>query len=505
MAIEIVQVNSHVKIGRFPSFQSVTAAGGYPPLQSSTVAGGLPPPQPSPASGGGQGGGGFARSRYNDFANLGKLWLAAFLLFLSGTALATPQIQHWKTDNGVRVYFVENHDLPLLDVSVDFAAGGSRDTPQKAGMAALTRRMLALGAGGLNEDAISKRMADVGAALGGSFDPDRAGVSLRTLSSAREREQALDVLARVIQQPEFPDSVIQREKNRIVAGIKEAETQPDYIAGKAFQSMLYGKHPYALQSGGEVATVSALARKDLLDFYRAHYRSDNAQVAIIGDVTVAQAKAIVAQLTGKLPRGGGAATLPPVQPLAKAETRRIEHPASQSHILMGMPGIKRADPDYFPLFVGNYILGGGGFDSRLLEEVRQKRGLAYSTYSYFSPMKQEGPFQIGLQTKRDQAEQALAVVRETLRKYVAEGPTDAELKQAKDNLTGGFPLRIDSNKKILDYLVTIGFYGLPLTYLDEFIGKVEKVTAADIRDAFSRRVKPDVMATVLVAADGPAK
>ncbi len=432
--------------------------------------------------------------------------LATFLLAFAGSALAAPQIQHWSTDNGVRVYFVENHDLPLLDVSVDFAAGGSRDNPQKAGLAALARRMLALGAGGLNEDEISKRLADVGAVLGGSLDSDRAGVSLRTLSSAREREQALDVLARVIQQPEFPESTVQREKNRIVAGIKEAETQPDYIAAKAFQAMLYGKHPYAMPSGGGVATVSALTRQDLLDYYRAHYRSGNAQVAIIGDVTLEQAKAIVAQLTGKLPRGDGAAApLPPVAPLARAETRRIAHPATQSHILMGMPGIKRDDPDYFPLFVGNYILGGGGFDSRLLEEVRQKRGLAYSAYSHFSPMKQEGPFQIGLQTKRDQAELALEVVRETLRQFVAEGPTDAELRQAKDNLTGGFPLRIDSNRKILDYLVAIGFYGLPLTYLDEFTGRVENVTAAGIRDAFARRVKPDVMATVLVAADAPAK
>lgn len=435
-----------------------------------------------------------------------KSLFAIFLMALGAAAQAAPQIQHWRTDNGVRVYFVENHDLPLLDISVDFDAGSRRDTPEKSGLAAMTRRLLSLGAGGLDENRISQRMADVGAVLGGSFDPDRAGVSLRTLSSEREREQALDVLARMVQQPEFPEQVLQREKNRSIAGIKEAETQPDYLAAKAFRTLLYGSHPYAMQQGGEVATVGALTRQDVQGFWRTHYRADSAQVAIIGDVTAAQAKAIALRLTANLPRGTGQVhALPPVVRDLPAQIRRIAHPATQSHILVGVPGIKRADPDYFPLLVGNYILGGGGFDSRLLEEVRQKRGLAYSAYSHFSPMKQEGAFQIGLQTKREQAEQALEVVRETLAKFVAEGPSEKELKQARDNLTGGFPLRIDSNRKILDYLVSIGFYDLPLTYLDEFIAQVEKVTAADIRAAFSRHVKPDALVTVIVAGDGPGQ
>lgn len=435
-----------------------------------------------------------------------KSLFAIFLMALGAAAQAAPQIQHWRMDNGVRVFFVENHDLPLLDISVDFDAGSRRDTPEKSGLAAMTRRLLSLGAGGLDENRISQRMADVGAVLGGSFDPDRAGVSLRTLSSEREREQALDVLARVVQQPEFPEQVLQREKNRSIAGIKEAETQPDYLAAKAFRTLLYGNHPYAMQQGGEVATVGALTRQDVQDFWRTHYRADNAQVAIIGDVTAAQAKAIALRLTGSLPRGAGEVRpLPPVMRDVPAQTRRIAHPATQSHILMGIPGIKRDDPDYFPLLVGNYILGGGGFDSRLLEEVRQKRGLAYSAYSHFSPMKQEGAFQIGLQTKREQAEQALEVVRETLTKFVADGPSEAELKQAKDNLTGGFPLRIDSNRKILDYLVAIGFYSLPLTYLDEFIAQIDKVTAAEIRAAFARHVKLGAMATVIVAGDAPAQ
>ena len=183
------------------------------------------------------------------------------------------------------------------------------------------------------------------------------------------------------------------------------------------------------------------------------------------------------------------------------KVERIPHPASQSHILLGYPGIKRGDPDYFPLYVGNYILGGGGFVSRLTEEVREKRGLVYSVYSYFMPLAELGPFQIGLQTKREQADEALAVVRQTLAKFIQSGPTTKEMKAAKDNIIGGFPLRVDSNGKILSYLSVIGFYGLPLTYLDDFNQQIAKVTPAQVKEAFARRVRPDHMVTVIVGGD----
>jgi zinc protease len=182
--------------------------------------------------------------------------------------------------------------------------------------------------------------------------------------------------------------------------------------------------------------------------------------------------------------------------------KRIAHPASQSHILLGYPGIKRGDPDLFPLYVGNYVLGGGGFVSRLTEEVREKRGLVYSVYSYFMPMAEPGPFQLGLQTKKDQAEDALKLVKETLDNFIKNGITEAELKAAKANIIGGFPMRIDSNSKILDYLAVIGFYKLPLNYLDEYNSNVEKVTVAQIKDAFSRRLKTENFVTIIVGDPG---
>ncbi|MBU1691161.1 MAG: insulinase family protein [Gammaproteobacteria bacterium] len=429
-----------------------------------------------------------------------ELVFAGLLLVATAAEAALP-IQHWQMDNGVRVIFVENHDLPLLDVSVEFPAGNSRDDKSRPGLASMTHHLLTLGAGGMTEEEISRRMADIGASLGGSFDQDRAGLRLRTLSSERERDQALGIMARALLSPDFPEAVLEREKTRSIAELKEAKTQPEFIVGREFNSMIYGTHPYALSSMVEPESIAALRREELVGFYRAHYRADHAVIALIGDVTTAQAKEIATRLTSSLPRAEGEPQPLPAAPLLKGEARKIAHPATQSHILIGQPGMTRNDPDYFPLYVGNYVLGGGGFASRLIEEVRQKRGLVYSVYSYFLPLQQSGPFQIGLQTKREQADEALAVVQKTLRDFIAKGPTEDELKRAKQNLVGGFPLRIDSNKKILDYLAVIGYYRLPLSYLDDFSGKVEKVTVAQIRDAFTRRVQPDNMVTVVVGAD----
>ena len=431
---------------------------------------------------------------------------ASALAFLG--ALATPlacvaalPIEHWDTAAGAHVYFIASRDLPMVDVSVDFAAGSGRDTRDTSGLASLTQRLMRLGADGMNEDDISRQVADVGANLSGSFDLDRAGYALRTLSSELEQRQALAVLGRLLQAPSFPGAVLEREKARVIAGLKEADTKPDSIAARAFMELVYRDHPYALRSAGEPTTVARLTRDDLVAFYRTHYTADRAVVAIVGDVTRERAEQIAEELTRALPPAkvapGG---LPPVTPLTAAVEREIEYSSAQAHILVGQTGLDRNDPDYFPLWVGNYILGGGGFSSRLSEEVRQKRGLSYSVYSYFMPYQQPGPFQIGLQTRGDQARDALVVVREVLGKFVASGATERELEGAKQNIIGGFALRVDSNRKLHDYVRVIGFYHLPLDYLDTFTAKVQAVTLDQVRAAFRRRVQPDLMVTVMVGA-----
>ena len=429
-----------------------------------------------------------------------KPFLFALLLSVPLSAQAALAIQHWQTPQGALVLFVESHELPMLDIAVDFPAGSARDPAAKAGLAQLTHGLLDQGAGGLSDSAIAHRLADVGAVLSGNFDRDRAGVTLRTLSSAGEKDKALELFARVLQQPEFPQPVIQREKQRLIASIREAEADPGTVADKAFYRALYGSHPYAHDESGEPAAIERLTRGDLQAFYRTHYSAPNAVISLMGDISRAEAEAIAVRLAAGLPKAAVVPALPKPAPAVASDTR-IAHPSTQSHVLVGGVGMTRNDPDFFPLFVGNYVLGGGGFDSRLLKEVRDQRGYAYSAYSYFLPMMEAGPFQLGLQTKLEQTDDALKVAQATLRQFIADGPSEAELTQAKANLTGGFPLRIDSNKKILDYLSVIGFYQLPLDYLDTWVDRVSAVDVVAVKQAFARRIDPDKLVTVVVGAD----
>jgi zinc protease len=303
----------------------------------------------------------------------------------------------------------------------------------------------------------------------------------------------------VLQQPSFPEAVLEREKARMIASIRDAETKPDQIAARRFAAALYPGHPYGRSAS--VESVERIGREDLVGFHRTHYAAARATVAIIGDVSRAEAEAIAQRLTDQLPAGGAPATPPSVAQPAGGSVERVAHPASQSHIHLGVPALARGDPDFYALSVGNYILGGGGFVSRLMNEVREKRGFAYSVYSFFGPRKDLGPFEIGLQTRREQAGEALDVVHATLDDFLKNGPTAKELEAAKKNLMDGFALRLDSNRKILDNLAVIGFFGLPLDYLAEYPKNIAKVTREQIREAFARRVSRDRLVTVIVATD----
>jgi len=425
--------------------------------------------------------------------------LVLVCVLFSAQAQAGLKIQQWQTSRGAEVYFVENHDLPIIDISTNFYAGSARDDAAKPGVAGITRHVMTLGAAGLSEEKISKQFADVGAQLGGGVDDDKSSLKLRTLSSALERDKALDLYIKILQKPDFPDDVLAREKARVISGLKEAATQPETIADKAFSKALFGSHPYGFNA--EPEQVDQIKRDDVQKFYRTYYGAQGAVIALIGDMSREQAAKIAEMISLDLPNADKPAPLAKVAYPTAASEQRIAHPATQAHILLGYPGMKRGDEDFYPLYVGNYVLGGGGFVSRLTEEVREKRGLVYSVYSYFMPMAELGQFQVGLQTKREQADAALALVRETLNKFIKDGVTDAELKAAKQNLVGGFPMRIDSNGKILDYLSLIGFYHLPMTYLDEFNENLNKVTKAQIKDAFNRRINPEKMVTVVVGSD----
>ena len=426
-----------------------------------------------------------------------KSFLILFIVVFSSAVCAGPQIQHWTTANGARVYFVPAPELPMVDLTIVFDAGAARDA-DAPGVALLTNGLLAEGAGGLDADQLAERFESLGAEFSNDAERDMATLSLRTLSETAFLDPALDTLTTILTRPDFPAAAFAREQSRLLLGIQQRKQDPGALASEAFYKAVYGEHPYHTLPDGTEDSVKALTPAKLKAFYERYYVAGNAVLAIVGDLDRAAAEKLAQRVMGKLPAGSPAPNLPDVQDLSHATMVRIEHPSAQTHILMGQPGMSRGDVDYFPLYVGNHMLGGSGLVSRLADEIREKRGLAYSTYSYFMPMRKKGPYTIGAQTRNDAAQESLTLLHDTVATFVKDGPTAQELESSKKNITGGFPLRISSNKKIVGYIAMIGFYDLPLDYLDTFNSKVEAVTLAGIKDAFQRRIHPDKMVTVLV-------
>ena len=423
-----------------------------------------------------------------------------------GAAQAALPIQHWTLANGAKIYLVATNALPIVDVQVDFDAGSRRDPAPQAGLASVTSAMVEKGVRAskngepaLDQNALGEAWADLGASFDVSAGTDRMSYSLRTLSDPALLGKAVALASREIGEPSFPDDVWLRERERINASIKESNTKPATIAGRAFAQAVYGVHPY-----GQEVTEETLARIDtaaMRQRYQQLIVPCRAKLSIVGAVTRAEAESVATTLLSRLPATDGCAPLPAIAPVAALtapKDERIPFDSAQAHVFIGQPGYPRKDPDHFALTLGNYVLGGGGFVSRLTNEVREKRGLTYSIYSGFAPGLDAGAFRVGFQTRPDQAEEAVKMSREVLAKFVAEGPTESELKAAKDNLIGGFPLLLDSNRKLIDNVANIAWHDLPLDYLDTWTARMNAVTAADIKAAFARKLQPQRMVTVVV-------
>ncbi|WP_093377295.1 pitrilysin family protein [Variovorax sp. OV329] len=433
--------------------------------------------------------------------------LAAAAALASLAAQAALPIQHWTQPSGAKVYFVAVDTLPIVDVQIDFDAGSRRDPAAQAGLADVTAGMLEKGVAArgtdpaLDENALGEAWADLGASFGAGAGGDRMSFSLRTLSRPDLLDKAVALAAREIGEPSFPPEVWRRERERIVAGIKEANTKPGTIAGRTFAKDVYGSQPYGYETTEQ--TLARVEVADMRSFYARHIAPCRAKISIVGALDRAQADRVATAMLSRLPAGSDCQPLPPVpevEPLKAAKVDRIPFASAQAHVLIGQPGYARSDPDHFALTLGNYVLGGGGFVSRLTEEVREKRGLAYSVYSGFSPGLNAGAFSMGFQTRPDQADEAVKVARAVLEKYVADGPTATELQAAKDNLIGGFPLLLDSNRKLVGNVANIAWNDLPLDYLDTWTARMNAITAADVKAAFQRKLQPERMVTVTVGA-----
>ena len=439
------------------------------------------------------------------FNKLSSFFVAVLLLSLYQVSQAGPKIENWTTASGLRVYFVNVPELPMLDLRLSFAAGSAYDG-DKLGISGMTTGMLNKGAAGLNADQIAENFESVGANFSANAGRDAVSISLRTLTLEEQMQKGLENWLKVIEKPEFPEADFKRMKKQALIGLQAEKQNPGSIASKAFYKNLYPDHPYGEPQNGNEETINALAIDDLKSFFKRYFVNKNGQLALVGSIDKQQAMSIAEQVSKALTsndRGTGekAAPIPEVKPLKEAKTVRIPYPSSQAHIYIGQPGNKRGDKDYYSLYLGNHELGGSGFTSRLMKEIRVKRGLSYSVYSYFIPMKEFGPFMLGLQTKLSQTDEAIEVAREVLKTFQKDGPTEENLKASKLNITGGFPLRTASNDDIIGYIDVIGMYGLPLDYLDTFTDIINDTSRDQVIDAFNRRLDLDKLLTVIVGGE----
>ncbi|MFC4622827.1 M16 family metallopeptidase [Comamonas nitrativorans] len=438
--------------------------------------------------------------------------VSAIATFYLNSAWAILPIEHWQQPSGAQVWLVTSPGIPMVDVQLQFDGGSRRDPAGQEGLANAVALMAGKGvqAGpgekALDENALGQAWADLGAGLSAGAGNDGFSYSLRSLTQPDLLAQAATLASRQIAQPLWNAKVWQRERQRWSAALAESDTRPGTVTGKAFAQAVYGGHPY-----GRFTTAQTLAKVDIpamQDFHRQTVLPCRAKVSVVGALDKTQADALVTQLLQRLPQPDTCPALPAVgevPELAQAQDIRIPFAAAQAQIILGQPGIRRSDPDFFALMLGDHILGGGGFTSRLMEEVREKRGLTYGISSSMAPGLHAGAFTIGLKTRPDQAEQALAITRQVLADFVANGPTEAELQAAKDNLIGGFALRLDSNRKLLGNVANIAWNGLPLDYLEHWTDRLQAVTVADVRAALQRHWQPDRLVTVVLGAQTAEK
>ena len=415
----------------------------------------------------------------------------------------TLDIQTWNTAQGAKVLFVEAHELPMFDLRLTFAAGSSQDG-DVPGLAALTNAMLNEGVPGKDVGAIAAGFEGLGADFGNGSYRDMAVASLRSLSAREQREPALALFSQVLGKPTFPADSLARIKNQLLAGFEYQKQNPGKLASLELFEHLYGKHPYAHPSDGTPQSVPAITRQQLQAFHARAYTPGNAVIALVGDLSRSEAEAIASQVSAALPQGPALAAIAQPQ-TPKPGSSHIEYPSNQTHLMLAQLGIDRRDPDYAALYLGNQIFGGGGFGTRLMSEVREKRGLTYGVYSGFSAMQARGPFMINLQTRAELSEGTLALVKQLLADYLRDGPTQQELDNAKRELAGSFPLSTASNADIVGQLASMGFYDLPLSYLDDFMRDVQGLTAEQVKAAMARHLDPAALVVVTAGPSVPQK
>ena len=430
-----------------------------------------------------------------------------FLIIMTQANLtqADVEISKYVTKNGVEILYTKSENIPMIDIKITFDAGSNKDGELK-GLSMLTHSLLDEGTSKMNSEAIASAFESTGAIFSTSVNKDKSSVSLRSLADKKYLEPSVKMLLKILSDSVFPKSEVILQKERTLSSISEDKSDPSEVSSNLFFKEIYGNYAYGFPSIGSEESIEKIKRKDIINFYKENINSSNASIAIVSSLS----KKDIINLSEKISKSLSFSSpkknvLNNFQKNNKKKYIFKKFNSEQAHIYIGGQSIKRGSKNHLPLYVGNYIFGGSGFSARLMKELRVKRGLTYGVYSYIYPMKNIGPFVIGIETKAEQAQESVRLIHKMLKEFHANGPTDKELTHAKEAIINGFPLRIDSNQDILNYLSMINYYDLPKNYLNTFTDKISKITKKDILRAFKEEIDVNNLITLVVGNEKAKK
>jgi len=445
------------------------------------------------------------------------LLLTAFCLLSSN--IDALEVKKTVLTNGLTVLHSEKHSLPIVMMTLLVKASPLNEPQEKAGLANLTAELLTEGTKNRKSSDISEEIEFIGASLNTSAGKDYTVITLSVLK--KDIHKGFELFSDILLHPVFPQNEIERKKGLIKGSLRQREEKPSFLAERAFKREVFGEHPYGRLVEGSTETIDNIKREDMIKFYSDYFLPNNSILSVVGALTTEELDILIKRYLGEWKKADNyhPPLIPPVKggrapsPLAgegKGEggfsdgkkikkVIRIDKDLMQATILLGHLGISRDNPDFYAVSVMNYILGGGGFSSRLMQSIRDEMGLAYDVHSFFSSHKQGGIFQIGVQTKNESANTVIDEIRRQMNKIREEKVSDEELSDAKSYLTGSFPRRLDTNRKIADFLATVEFYNLGLDYVEKYPGYINSVTKDDILRVARKYLDPENYVLVVVA------
>ena len=419
------------------------------------------------------------------------------MLVVPGAAFAGPVGKRIVLDNGMVLLLSERHEIPMVTVSMAIRAGSVVEPGDKPGLASITASLLTQGTKRRTANQISREIDFLGGSLSTGGGEDYATAGLRVLK--KDLRTGFDLLADVLRNPVFDQKEIDRKVKETLAAIRQQKDEPEIIAGEAFTKAVFGGHPYGTVNDDVALFLPKVKRQDIVDFYTRRYGPNTCIVAIVGDISEAEAVSLLnGQFQGWKPVEGSDPRHPEPPPIGQLTVKKLDKSITQANIAIGHVGISRQNPDYYAVSVMNYIFGGGGFSSRLMDNIRDNRGLAYDVHSSFTPRKEPGEFQVWVQTKSESANEAIAEIFKELDRVRTVPVSDAELADAKAYLTGSFPLRMDTSAKVAGILSSIEIYGLGLDYPERYPGLINAVTKDDILRVAKKYLHPERMVIVVL-------